>query len=76
MIKSQPKFRGLRRISFAGEIIGCFLFLGLGLTSDSSGLPYMIAGLCVLALSFALWLYCVRAERRAIRDEHIHENAA
>jgi hypothetical protein len=76
MSHSPSKLRLLRRVAFIGEIVGCVLAFGFGLTSDSSGMPFMIAGLCVLALSFLLWLYCRRVEQRASTVQHSHENAA
>jgi hypothetical protein len=76
MSHSVQKLRLLRRAAFIGEIVGCILLFGLGLTSDTSGVPFMIAGLCVLALSFLLWLHCRRAERIASTVQNSHENAA
>jgi len=66
--KSAPRFRTLRRTAQIGEIVGLVLVIGFGLTDDLSGMPYIVAGGIVLALSFAVWLYCVVAERRASRQ--------
>lgn len=75
MSKPPAKFRRRRRIVLAAEIIGLFLIVGPGLTSDRSGLPYIATGLCMLAFSFVLRLYCGCADRKAWEVEPTHENA-
>jgi hypothetical protein len=76
MKPARPKLALFRRFVFGGQLIGCILVFGLGLTSDRSGLPFIVAGLCVLASSFVLWLYCRRVERKTSTVQHSNDNAA
>ena len=55
-----------RRIALAGEVIGVALVLGPGLTSDLSGLPFIIAGVAVVLFSLLLHFYTLVAERRGL----------
>lgn len=58
------KRRILRRIALAGEVIGLVL-VGVGLSSDLRDLPYIYAGLGVVALSLMVRTGAFFCRRRA-----------
>jgi hypothetical protein len=46
----------MRKIALLLQIVGWIMFLGPGLRSDSSGVPWCIGGGVLLVFSFVLWV--------------------